>query len=288
MSKLDVLIIAAALVIAFIIALAFSTGEAGYWVLLTRLGNEEIYLVLGVLVYYFAGDFTTSVSVLTSVLVSGSLNVFLKYMFNTPRPLNPLVEATGPGFPSGHAQVSSSFWLAISMGAKRSSLTLLSLVVITGVSLSRIYLRAHYPIDVIGGLLFGVTSAILSYYSTKGFATGRKQYLVALLASAILIGAYNLLVLNIEHEAVTALLGLTSSLLLSLIAFNKYLDSLKFISVRSRVACFIVSSFSLIALHYSTEFINPFSRAVLFFLMGLVVFVGLPFYASRYRICKCS
>jgi membrane protein DedA with SNARE-associated domain/membrane-associated phospholipid phosphatase len=79
-----------------------------------------------------------------------------------PRPPRPLIETSNEGFPSGHAAYSTA-WVAVAVVASRAvpglagraSLVIGALAVAVGVGLSRIYLRAHYWSDVVGGWALG-------------------------------------------------------------------------------------------------------------------------------------
>jgi membrane-associated phospholipid phosphatase len=105
-----------------------------------------------------------------------SLMFLLKFLFNRPRPLIPLLkEAQGLSFPSGHAMMSFSFyglliylvWQNIKVPWIRAVLiTLLSLLILT-IGFSRIYLRVHYASDVMAGFAVGAIWLVLSLWVTR-------------------------------------------------------------------------------------------------------------------------
>jgi undecaprenyl-diphosphatase len=66
-------------------------------------------------------------------------------------------EATGLGFPSGHAAVSAALATAANPYLPREA-RLASWVVASIVSFSRVYVGAHLPIDIVGGVPLGVAA----------------------------------------------------------------------------------------------------------------------------------
>jgi undecaprenyl-diphosphatase len=98
------------------------------------------------------------------------LMLSLKFFFNRPRPLIPLLkEVPGLSFPSGHAFMSFVFYgvliYIVSLEVKNRWLKgfifiFLSLLIFS-IGLSRVYLRVHYASDVIAGFCFGLISLIL-------------------------------------------------------------------------------------------------------------------------------
>ena len=98
------------------------------------------------------------------------LMIGLKFFFNRPRPLIPLLkEVPGLSFPSGHAFMGLSFFgllIYIVYRDVRSKWLKWSIIIslaglIFMVGLSRVYLRVHYASDVIGGFCFGILSLII-------------------------------------------------------------------------------------------------------------------------------
>lgn len=106
-----------------------------------------------------------------TISVSSLLMMFgLKYLFNRPRPLIPLLkEVPGLSFPSGHAFMSFIFFgliiYVVYSDVKQRWLkwTLIGvlLLMIFFVGLSRVYLRVHYASDVLAGFSFGILSLVI-------------------------------------------------------------------------------------------------------------------------------
>ena len=93
------------------------------------------------------------------------LNLLLKSVFQRERPdLLPLVNEPTFSFPSGHAMNSMIFFAALSyfifyhMNHMRTGRILIavSVVLIFLIGISRIYLGAHYPTDVVAGYVAGL------------------------------------------------------------------------------------------------------------------------------------
>ncbi len=116
------------------------------------------------------------------------LMIYLKYIFNRPRPLVPLLnEASGLSFPSGHAFMSFSFFglliyiLHKEMQASWLKYLLMFLIccIVLLIGLSRIYLRVHYASDVIAGLCMGFMWIVISL-SVLHFVEKQKKRLPSL------------------------------------------------------------------------------------------------------------
>ena len=138
--------------------------------LVTNLGSEQGYVLLLILGFVVV-DAKLGRS-LAIVFLSGMyLNAVLKLAFSTQRPfqIDPTVArsaaaietATGPGFPSGHAQGAMTFWGTAATFVRRGWFTLLAAVIVALVSVSRLYLGVHLPIDVIGGLAIGMLVIVI-------------------------------------------------------------------------------------------------------------------------------
>ena len=104
----------------------------------------------------------------------------LKLVFNRSRPLVPLLEpAYGLSFPSGHAMTSVTFFgLFIYLTAKHVRNIFLKILLIVLLSsfiviigYSRVYLRVHYPSDVLAGYCMGTIWLVLCLWLLKRIET---------------------------------------------------------------------------------------------------------------------
>ncbi len=105
------------------------------------------------------------------VLVAGLVLVYIavhvtKEAVDRPRPGESLVRTTGQAYPSGHAAYSTA-WVAAAVVLTRrlglltkGTLVFVALGIAAAVGVSRVYLRAHWWSDVVGG--WGLAAAIFS------------------------------------------------------------------------------------------------------------------------------
>lgn len=106
-------------------------------------------------------------SLLTSLVTMG----VIKAIVRAPRPFQVLPEiegkrlstATGYSFPSGHTTTAGAFYSSCALAVRRRSLSIWCAVAIFLVGISRMYLGVHWPIDVVGGLILGITISFVTY-----------------------------------------------------------------------------------------------------------------------------
>lgn len=142
----------------------------------TALGSP---LVLGIIVATASGflfmEGQRRVAVLTVLATAGggTASLILKWLFARPRPeiVPHLRQVTSSSFPSGHAMLSAVVYLTIgvmfmkavrSRRAKAYCLTVAVLLTLL-VGSTRVFLGVHYPSDVLGGWIAGVSWASLCW-----------------------------------------------------------------------------------------------------------------------------
>jgi membrane-associated phospholipid phosphatase len=138
---------------------SLGSGADAVFQFFTFLGDEEFYLLLLPLVYWCLNrEIGIRLSYLS--LLSAWLNDVVKYLFAVPRPGDPRIVIkdvqTSPSFPSGHSQNAVVNWGYLALRFRNWILTIVAIVVILGISLSRMVLGVHYPQDILGGWLIGL------------------------------------------------------------------------------------------------------------------------------------
>jgi membrane-associated phospholipid phosphatase len=97
----------------------------------------------------------------------------LKELFHRPRPVDAMVTGIKNfSFPSGHALMGLAFYGLLILGMKywvankklQNTINLFLLLLILLIGFSRIYLRVHYPSDVVAGYCWGIAWMVLCFY----------------------------------------------------------------------------------------------------------------------------
>ena len=153
---------------------------------ITMLGEETLIILL-VVALWFAVDKKLAQQVFFVTATSLSVNGIIKNFAKVPRPFAKGIScvrpdtATGYSFPSGHTQGFATWSSFFATKFRKMWLTILVGVLIALVAISRLYLGAHYPSDVIVAIVLGVGIAVLSNYLFEKVEDVKKLYLGTLL-----------------------------------------------------------------------------------------------------------
>lgn len=188
---------------------------------ITFLGGEVFFLVIIPILFWVykkrvARD--AMILLLTSLFVA----VLIKYLTQLPRPAGvALVEAGGTSFPSGHAMGAAVFWGYLAYAVRKMWFSVISILLIVLICLSRLYLGVHWPRDVIGGLVMGLILLYL-FVATQNKAeklyvflqsgAGLPIFFIATVAASIIF----------PHEHMVTLMGLAFGVACGLFAESRF------------------------------------------------------------------
>ena len=149
---------------------------------ITLLGEETLIILLVVALWY-AVDKKLAQQVFFVTATSLSVNGIIKNIAQVPRPFTKGIScvrvdtATGYSFPSGHTQGFATWSSFFAIKVKKIWLSILVGVLITLVAVSRLYLGAHYPSDVIVAVVLGVSLSAFGNYLFVKVKDTKKLYL---------------------------------------------------------------------------------------------------------------
>ncbi|MBW1846365.1 MAG: phosphatase PAP2 family protein [Deltaproteobacteria bacterium] len=133
---------------------------------LTFMGDETFFLLFLPLIYWCV-DRRTGARMIILFLFSVYVNAFAKLVAKQPRPfeynsqVQKIVEAGGGGFPSGHTQGAVVVWGYLASVFKKTWLWIVAGILMILIPMSRVYLGAHFPTDLLGGYIIGALLLIL-------------------------------------------------------------------------------------------------------------------------------
>lgn len=130
----------------------------GFFAAVTGLGS--IYLAIVLMVVTFVLKPFWLYSIVPGFVLMTALVFFLKQLFDRDKPGDSaLTLDLTKSFPSGHS--ASSTFLAVSFSSLNPELSVLLYALACIVCISRVYLGAHYPSDVVAGAFLGGLIALV-------------------------------------------------------------------------------------------------------------------------------
>ncbi len=163
---------------------------------ITMLGEEYFYIVMLALVFWCI-DKRYGYKLSFAFLFSGVVNGVAKSLVNAPRPVGVegirslrVETATGTSFPSGHTQNVTSFLVSLMKKLRRGWAYAAGIFLILLVAVSRLYLGVHWPIDVLGGIVFGTLCVFIADFVFEYAERKKIRWMSLLLLIPVLAVAY--------------------------------------------------------------------------------------------------
>jgi membrane-associated phospholipid phosphatase len=148
-----------------------------FFIAITNLGSSVFYYLM-IPVFYWSVNKKAGITLTASLLCSMYINVAIKEIVAFGRPIGYpgirnlfVISAQGYSFPSGHAQGTSTFWGCIMKWYRSRRIYRLGIAIILLVSLSRLYLGVHWPLDVLAGIILGLTISMVFIWGSKAVSS---------------------------------------------------------------------------------------------------------------------
>lgn len=136
--------------------------------------GEETFIILFFSILFWSVNKDLAKFIGYSFVVSLLFNTGLKEFFHLPRPICiegikslRIQTATGFSFLSGHTQTVASLFSSLSIYLKKTYVTIISIIIIFSVALSRLYLGLHWPRDVVGAIIISLIITFIAYKTYK-------------------------------------------------------------------------------------------------------------------------
>jgi membrane-associated phospholipid phosphatase len=253
---------------------------------ITVLGEEYFFMAVVALVFWCINK-PFGYRLGFTYLSNGVLNSALKNVFQVPRPIvrDPGIRilrpetATGFSFPSGHTQSTAAFFTSFMVRFKKAWLTVVGIVFIVLVGISRLYLGHHTIEDVAVAAVLGtgwvfLANALFDYAER----TGRKAIFLLIIVPAI-VGLF-----FFPDEDYFKVTGATISFFLGYIIESRYIRFETRARLWQQIIKFVAGLGVLLAIQTLLKPVLPDALAsdlIRYFLMGLWVTVGAPWVFKR-------
>lgn len=160
--------------------------------------GEQYFVIAIIMSVYFLIDKKKGQRMIYAMITTICLNNTLKGLIKYTRPFvydntlkpapNAIKGASGYSFPSGHTQSATTTYASLALNIKNKKITIIAIIIIFLVGLSRLYLGVHYPKDVVFGLIIGLLCSFGAYFIHKKFENEpKKLFLTYIITLAIFI-----------------------------------------------------------------------------------------------------
>lgn len=153
---------------------------------LTVIGNTSTIVVITVIIFIvlmLRRRFAPAIFLALTMAITNGFSWCLKHIVQRARPsVHHLIYADGFSYPSGHSVGSMTLclilliftFLWLKSKAAKTVLTIVWLFIPLFIGYTRMYLHVHYPSDVFGGWIEGITFVLLAYALYTRFYLNRK------------------------------------------------------------------------------------------------------------------
>jgi undecaprenyl-diphosphatase len=173
--------------------------------------GEQTFVIAVIVAILWCFDKKKGFTICSSMLFGVTAMGTLKAIVRAPRPFTVLssiegkrlATATGYSFPSGHTTTAASFYASLAVNYKKRAVSIFCAIMIILVGTSRLYLGVHWPVDVFGGLVLGVSISLLAYKALgKLYEDAAKRYRFSLIVGALALISGCILAILLQAKAI--------------------------------------------------------------------------------------
>ncbi|MBU3158780.1 phosphatase PAP2 family protein [Clostridium frigoris] len=251
-----------------------------FFQLVTMTGEESFYIIAAAIIFWCV-DKKFGYKLGFVLLTSTITNIILKDMINAARPIGVsgirslrVETATGQSFPSGHTQGATTFWISCIIKVRRKWIYIVGILAIALVSISRLYLGLHYPIDVIGGIVIGIICVIISNYIFEYAEKTQKSWVLMIIIVPTLIG-----MIFFREKTYYTIAGTVLGFFIGYMLESQYVQYEVRSSILKQIMKLVFGLVILVTLKGMLKVILPFNIFSDFFryiVIGLWITVGAP------------
>lgn len=272
---------------------------------MTMFGEQILLIAVSMLVFWCIDrrkGFAAVFSLLSANVICGLMKVFVRF----PRPWTVLEDldvvrmetATGYSFPSGHTANAASFYGAAAFLFKKTWLKIVAAVLILLVCFSRMYLCVHWPVDVLGGLVFGLLAAVFVSRFALAVQDNVDKYSKALVCSGVISLAIGfVLAVFVQNGTLNAFLyadmykifSMTGAALICFVVEKKHIDFTTDGSAGLKVLRYVAGMAGALAIYLGIKKLcpdNAFISYARYALTAFWAFLAFPWLGKRTGLFK--
>lgn len=261
---------------------------------ITMMGSSYFYFLV-LPIFYWCVDKRFGLKIGIILLSSIYVNTVVKNVTMVQRPIGyPGIRsiftqsAGGYSFPSGHAQGTTTFWGTLMFKYNRKCINILGIASIILVSLSRLYLGVHWPVDIIGGILIAVLIIIIGELVDSIIIESKFDIPLAYKIILAIIVPTALIILfpyteNFEY------MGLASGILIGYFVDERYYAFTVSNSIKKQIYKVIIGALIFLALQNGLKYILPYTNVfntVRYLICGLWLSIGAPLTFNKLKLNK--
>lgn len=248
------------------------------------------FLLMFLPVLYWCWRKRTAAHLIFLILVTGYICFTLKNIFKWERPPTELwlASTTGYSFPSSHAMVAVVMWGFLAHEIKKKWATIVAILLILLIMISRVYLGVHYIQDVLAGAAVGGAILYLYRWSVNGIAAiidRLPEYVEGLAVLAICI----LLALPQGDTLFASTTGLLAGTYLGFLFEHHYADFAPSGKWHQLIIRTVLGLVILLTIKQGLEWILPENTGFMwfkYFVIGLWMMVGAPWIFIQLQLAK--